>query len=152
EKVLVPLRAFQQRLGSQDRVVEERAQLKKELLAALAELQKQIEEYARALNLARHLARQGYATAVNLKKRVGRGELAGKDLPAGINGALQPALLKRLDDDSAELLGARTRAAAQVAVLNQVDRPLAQADALRKELLELVGRRIDLLTELQKLE
>ena len=42
EKVLVQLRAFQQRLGSQDRVVEEREQLKKELLAALAELQKQI--------------------------------------------------------------------------------------------------------------
>src|SRR5262249_15531100 len=108
EKVLVPLQAFQQRIGSRDRVVEEREQLTKELRTALAELQQQIERYAKALNLARHLARQGYATAVNLKKRVGREELAGKDLPAGINAALQPALLKRLDDDSTELLGART--------------------------------------------
>jgi small-conductance mechanosensitive channel len=152
EKALVPLRALQQRLGSQDRVVEERAQLKKELLAALALLQKQAEGYAAALNLARQLARQGYATAVNLKKRVGREELASKDLPAGINGALQPALLKRLDDDSAELLGARTQAAAQVAALNRVDKTRAQADALRKEILELIGGRIDLLSELQKLE
>jgi hypothetical protein len=152
EKLLVPMRAFQQRIGSRDRVVEESEQLKKELLTALAELQKQIEAYAKVLNHARHLARQGYTTAVNLKKRVGREELAGKDLPAGITEALQPALLKRLDDDSTELLGARTQAAAQVAALNQVDKPLAQADGLRKQILELVGQRIDLLTELEKLE
>jgi hypothetical protein len=151
DKLLVSLRAFQQRIGSRDRVAEEREQLKKELLAALAELQKQSEEYARALNQARQLARQGYTTAVNLKKRVGREELTGKDLPAGVTAALQPALLKRLDDDATALLGARTRAAAQVAALNQVDEPLAQADRLRREILELVGQRIDLMTELQKL-
>ena len=61
EKALLQLRAFQQRLGSRDRVVEEREQLKKELLAALAELQQHIEGYGRDLNLARQLARQGYA-------------------------------------------------------------------------------------------
>lgn len=152
EKALLQLRAVQQRLGSQDRVVEEREQSKKELLAALTELQKQIETYGKALNLARQLARQGHATAVNLKKRVGREELAGKDLPAGITEALQPALLKRLDDDSAEWLGTRGRTAFQITALNQVDKPLVEADGLRKEILELVGQRIDLLTELQKLE
>ena len=68
--------------------MEEHEQLKRELLAALAELQKSIEGYAGALNRARQLARQGYTTAVNLKKRVGREELAGKDLPAGITEVL----------------------------------------------------------------
>src|SRR5262249_34306960 len=122
EKILVPMRAFQQRLGSRERVMEEREQLKKELLVALAALQKQIEGYAGALNMARQLAREAYTTAVNLKKRVGREELAGKDLPAGIIDALQPALLKRLDADTVELLGARSRTATQVAALNQVDK------------------------------
>jgi hypothetical protein len=152
EKAQATARAFQQRLGSRDRVMAQREELKKELLAGLGELAKHTDAYAAALNHARQLARQQYATAVNLKKRVGREELAGKDLPAGVTEALQPALLKRLDADAAELLAARSRAAGQSAALSQAKAALAQADALRAEILELVGQRIDLMAELQKLE
>jgi small-conductance mechanosensitive channel len=152
EKATATLRAFQQRVGSRDRVLEEREQLKKELLAALDEQNKQIDAYAKALNHARQLARQQHTTAVNLKKRVGREELAGKDLPAGLTEALQPALLKRLDADAAELLDARTQTAGHIARLRQVDATSVQAATLRKEIFELVGQRLDLLAELQRLE
>src|SRR5262249_7809442 len=84
EDVLDALRGFQQRIGSHDRVRAEREELKKELLAALGGLEKHIDAYATALNQARQLARRHHATAVNLKKRAGRQELADKDLPAGI--------------------------------------------------------------------
>src|SRR5262249_7818215 len=125
---------------------------KKELLAALAELQKQIEGYGRDLNLARQLARQGHATAVNLKKRGGREEVGGQDLAAGVTEGRRAGAVKRVGGGGTGLAGTPSQTAAQIAALNQVDKPLLKADGLRKEILELVGQRIDLLTELQKLE
>src|SRR5262249_35036348 len=152
EKAITNLRAFQQRIGGRDRVMEERAQMKKDLLAALDKLKQQVENCSRALNLARQLARQQHATAVNLKKRVGREELAGKDLPPGVTQALQPLLLARLDADAAELLNERTRADQHIARLRQVDATSVKTAALRREVLEMGGQRLDLLADLQKLE
>src|SRR5262249_52753683 len=87
----------------------------------------------------------------DIKKRVGRAELEAAKIPEGVTESLGLEGRKKLDADSASVLNAHSQARQELDALRKPD---PQADALKamtKELLALVGRRIDLLDDLKKL-
>src|SRR5262249_32661286 len=122
-----------------------------ELLAALGDLRKTASACNVTLAECRQLSLRLAATASDLKKRVGKGELAGDKVPDGATDALRVEARAKLE----------TQAAGVLTVLAQVEqeqealvRPDPDADALRaatRDLLTLVGQRLDLLTDLKKL-
>src|SRR5262249_31585306 len=107
EKVTDRLFAFQQLLAGRVRVLDEREAKTKELLAALDELDKRSASYAKALAGARLLGLKLNATAVDLKKRLGKGELAGDAIPEGVTSALRLEQRAKLDATAAAILDAR---------------------------------------------
>jgi small-conductance mechanosensitive channel len=151
ERVAAQLAAYQQQLAARARVLDEREEKAKALLAALDDLDTKAAAFSKAVNAARQAALQRNAAAVAIKTRVGRGELDGTQLPDGLTDALAADTQKKLGADAAAVLNALAQ--------NRRDRdalkaPDPQADALRaltKDLLALAGRRLDLLADLKKL-
>src|SRR5262249_13065241 len=80
--------AFQQLLAGRVRVLDERETRKNDLRAALDELEKVAVAYSKTLAGARLLALQLSATAVDLKKRLGKGDVSGDVIPPGVTEAL----------------------------------------------------------------
>src|SRR5205807_8653735 len=88
EKTTDSLAAFQQLLAARARVLDEREEKQRELLAALGDLRKAAAACNGTLAEARQLALRLTATESDLKKRVGKGELAGDKVPDGVTDAL----------------------------------------------------------------
>src|SRR5262249_16322360 len=148
EKKTDPLAAFQQLLAARARVLDEREETKRELLAALGDLEK-----AAACNgtlaEARQLSLRLTATASDLKKRVGKGELAGDKVPDGVTEAFRVGPRAKREAQTGGVLTALAQVEQERKALRRPD-----ADALRaatKDLLALVGQRLDLLADLKKL-
>src|SRR5262249_2032144 len=123
----------------------------KELLTALDDLEKKATVQNGSLAEARQLALQLTAAASDLKKRVGKGELPGALIPDGVTDALRIELRANLEAEAAGILATLTQVEKE---REQLRRPDADADALKtvtKELLALVGQRLDLLADLKKL-
>lgn len=151
EKTTDSLAALQQLLAARARVLDEREEKTRELLAALGELGKAAEECNRTLAEARQLALRLTATASDLKKRVGKGELAGDKVPDGVTDALRVEARAKLEADAAGVLTTLAQVEEERAALR---RPEPDADAFRAatgDLLALVGQRLDLLADLKKL-
>jgi small-conductance mechanosensitive channel len=150
-RVLTQLTAFQQQLAARVRVLDEREEKARSLLTSLDDLDKKATAYARTLADARLAALRLNAAAADIKKRVGRTELEAAKIPEGVTEALGLESRKKLDADSAAVLNALSQVKQERDVLRKPD---PQADALKgttKELLALVGQRIDLLNDLKKL-
>src|SRR5262249_12905193 len=130
---------------------DEREEKTRDLLTALDDLEKKATAYNTALAEARRLALQLNAAASDLKKRVGKGELPGDKIPAGVTDALRVELRNKLDADAGGVL---TSLAQVEQEREKLRRPDPDADALKsspRELLTLVGQRLDLLADLKKL-
>ncbi|MCC6420461.1 MAG: mechanosensitive ion channel [Gemmataceae bacterium] len=151
EKATERLTGFQQLLAGRVRVLDEREAKQKELLAALAALEQSAAAYSKALADARLLALRSSAAAVELKQRLGRGDLAADAVPEGVTDALRLATRTKLDAAATAVLNAvqqlrQTR--------DQLLRKDPDADALAaatKDLLTAVGKRLDLLADLRRL-
>jgi small-conductance mechanosensitive channel len=151
ERVLTRLTAFQQQLAARARVLDEREEKAKVLLATLDDLDARAAAHSKTLADTRLAALRLNAAGVDIKKRVGRTELEAAKIPDGVTESLAVEGRKKLDADSAAVLNALSQARQDRDTLRKPD---PQADALRamtKELLTLVGRRIDLLNDLKKL-
>jgi small-conductance mechanosensitive channel len=151
DKATDVLTGFQQLLAARVRVLDEREEKTRELLAALDDLEKAAGAYSAALAEARRLALELTAAATDLKKRVGKGELRGDEIPDGVTDALRIERRTQLDADAAGVLTALAQAEQE---REKLRRPDADADALKavtKDLLTLVGKRLDLLADLKKL-
>lgn len=149
EKATDVLAGFQQLLAARVRVLEEREEKTKELLAALDDLEKKAGGYGGSLTEARRLALELTAAATDLKKRVGKGEMSGDKIPDGVTDALHLDRRAQLDADAAGVLTTLTQVSQEREKLRRPD-----ADALKavtKDLLTLVGRRLDLLADLKNL-
>jgi small-conductance mechanosensitive channel len=151
EKVTERLNAFQQLLAGRVRVLDEREAKKKDLLAALDELKKKATVYSQTLADARLLALQLNATAVDLKKRFGKGDLPGDALPDGLTDALRLEMRTRLDATSTSVLNALNNLQQERDKLRQRDPDGEALAAATKELLTVVGKRLDLLADLKRL-
>jgi small-conductance mechanosensitive channel len=152
DKAADRLRAFQQLLAGRARVLDEREAKSKDLLAALDELEKRAVAYAKALDDARLLALELSATAADLKKRLGKGELGADAIPEGVTDALRLESRTRLDATAASVLNALTRLRQDRDKLRGPSPDGDELTAATKELLALVGRRLDLLADLKRLD
>src|SRR5262249_53584902 len=128
ERVLAQLTALQQQLAARARVLDEREEKSRILLAALDELEKRAAAHSKTLSDARLAALRLNAAAVDIKKRVGRGELEAAKIPEGVTEALGLESRKRLDADSAAVLNALSQAREELDTLRKPD---PQADALQ---------------------
>jgi small-conductance mechanosensitive channel len=151
EKVIDRLLAFQQLLAGRVRVLDERAVKKKELLAVLDELEKKATAYSKTLADARLLALQLNATAVDLKKRLGMGELPGDAIPEGLTDALRLEVRTKLDATATAVLNTLNQLQQDRDKLLRPDPDGEALTAATKELLTVVGRRLDLLADLKRL-
>jgi len=146
------VQGFQEILAGRVRVAEEQGQVDAELRKALAALEKAAEAHAADLGVGRELALRRYAAAVDLKKRLGRGELKADDVPDGVPAALRRDDLTKLDAAASALVAAQARTRQEAEALGKVDANIAALDALLKETLALASQRLDLLAELQRLD
>jgi small-conductance mechanosensitive channel len=151
EKTTDGLATFQQLLAARASVLDEREEKTRELLAALDDLEKKAGGYGASLAEARRLALELSAAATDLKKRVGKGQLPGDQVPDGVTDALRVERRTQLAEDAAGVLTALTQVEQE---REKLRRPDAEADALKavtRDLLALVGRRLDLLADLKQL-
>lgn len=146
------LNRAQQLLSTWARTADEQEQKRQELLKANAEVRTHLDSYANSLGEVRRLAMQQHATAIDLKKRLGRGELEAGLIPDGVAEALKSDLIAKLNTDAAGLINARTPLQEENDRLEKPNKELSQARSQVKDLLLSIGRRIDLLDELGRLE
>jgi small-conductance mechanosensitive channel len=151
ERVLIQLTAFQQQLAARARVLDEREEKARILLAALDNLDTKATAHSKTLADARLAALQLNAAAVDIKKRVGRTELEAAKIPEGVTEALAVEGRKKLDADSAAVLNALSQARQDRDTLRKPDPQADAFKAVTREMLTLVGQRIDLLNDLKKL-
>ena len=151
EKVADHLRAFQETLSGRVRIVDEREAKTKELLALLDAFEKKAVAYSKALADARLLALRQNAAAVDLKKRVGRGDLPGDAIPTGVTDALSLGLRAELDASATAVLNALNQLQEDRDKLRRPDPDGEALTAATKDLLTAVGRRLDLLADLKRL-
>src|SRR5262245_21926307 len=88
ERVIGQLTAFQLQLAARVRLLDEREEKARALLAALDDLDTKATAYSKTLADTRLAALRLNAGAVEIKKRVGRGELDGAKIPEGVTEAL----------------------------------------------------------------
>ena len=152
ERAAAQLAGFQQQLAARVRVLDEREEKARALLAALEALEKKASAFAGTLTDTRQTALQLNAAAVGIKTRVGRGDLDSAKIPEGVTEALSIEARAKLDADATAVLNALSQTRRE---LEAMKKPDPQADALKaltKELLTVVGQRIDLLGDLKKLD
>jgi small-conductance mechanosensitive channel len=151
EQLNVRLTGIQQQLAARSRVLDERTEKTAALLAALDALADRAAKHSRNLNQTRQTALQLNAAAVEIKTRVGRGELEGMQIPEGITEALATNGRKQLDADAGAVIEVALQVQQDRDALKKPDPEAESLKALTKELLTYAGRRIDLLGELKKL-
>jgi small-conductance mechanosensitive channel len=146
------LAGFQQQLAARARVLDEREEKAGALLAALEALEKKAGAFARTLTDTRQTALQLNAAAVGIKTRVGRGDLDAARIPEGVTEALSVEARARLDADATAVLNALSQTRRELESMRKPDPHADAPKTLTKELLAAVGRRIDLLGDLKKLD
>jgi small-conductance mechanosensitive channel len=151
EKATDVLAGFQQLLAARVGVLDEREEKTRDLRAALEDLEKRAGDYDTALAEARRLALELAAAATELKKRVGKGELSGDKIPDGVTDALRVERRAQLDADAAGVLTALAQVEQEREKLRRPDPDAEALKAVTRDLLALVGRRLDLLADLKKL-
>lgn len=152
EKATTAQEAFQQLVSGRMRVLDERDRVGAALLAAISAMEKTGADYAGELAESRKLAMQWHTIAVDLKKRIGKGELSGDKAPAELAESLRPEMMTRLDADVASLL---TNESHFKQLKESMQKPDAASDtgkALTRDVLALVGQRLDLLSDLRTLD
>jgi small-conductance mechanosensitive channel len=152
QKATEQLSAFQQLLAGRVRVLDERAAKAKELRAALDEQEKLAVAYSKTLAGARLLGLRLSATAVDLKKRLGKGDLQGDAIPEGVTEALRLDKRTKLDATATSVLGAINRLQETRDKLLRPDPEGDRLTAATKELLKLVGKRLDLLADQKRVD
>ncbi len=146
------LRGFQQLLATRVQVVEEQAEKDAELKRALVELEKSGETYAAALSAVREAGLRRYAVAVDLKKRLGRGELKAEEVPEEVTQALKREGLAELETTASNLVTAQARTRLEQSQVGRGELGNADLHKLVHAVLALATQRLDLLADLDRLE
>jgi small-conductance mechanosensitive channel len=151
QKATDVLTGLQQLLATRVRMLDERDEKTRELLAALDDLEKKAGADSAALAETRRLALELTAAATDLKKRVGKGELPGDKIPDGVTDALRIERRTQFDADAAGVLTTLAQVEQERETLRRSDPEADALKALAKDVLTVVGRRLDLLADLKKL-
>ncbi|MFT4928388.1 MAG: small-conductance mechanosensitive channel [Phenylobacterium sp.] len=143
---------YQNLVSTRIRIAEQRQQATQEHLDGLKSLQQQLEAYIGVLNEANKLALQHYANSAELRKRAGRRELDSSAIPAGITQGLKRDNINALEQEIAGLAQQQIGLSQQIKALENKDTSGEDIQTLSSDVLALVGRRLDKLQDLSKLE
>ncbi|MCF7977898.1 MAG: mechanosensitive ion channel [Chromatiaceae bacterium] len=146
------LKAFQNLLSTRQQNGQARQEDRTQLIEVLNALEKAQAEFIDALSEIHRLSLQQYATAVELKKQLGRGDLAPEQAPEGLIGALAKAPIEALEAELKELINRRSHVRLRLSRLAAEDPAQTERDELAETLQSLVGQRLDLLADIQRLE
>ena len=133
-------------------IVCEKQKLRAELFTALNRLNQKNEQYATVLSETVKLTLQHHASALELKKRLGRKQIGREQIPDGITDALRENLSADLEKESAELMNRQTLVKQQMETLSRPDETLEKTQTLLTQALASIGKRLDFTAELKKLE
>lgn len=146
------LRAYQNLLSSRQQNAQTRAEERAQRLEVLASLEAVQTACIDQLSEVHRLALQQYATAVALKKQLGRGDLSPEQAPEGLIEALQKAPIEALEQELQTRLNHRAHMRLRLSRLQNAAPGQDERQALAEQLQSQVGQRLDLLAELQQLE
>jgi len=133
-------------------IVAEKQKLRAELSTALNKLNQKNETYGTILSETAKLTIQHHAGALELKKRIGRKQIDREKIPDGITEALQQNLITEIEKETAELMNRQTLIKQQMETLSRPDETLEKTQTLLPQALTSIGKRLDLMEELKKLE
>ena len=142
---------YQNLLSNRSRIIEEQQKGRTELLNALKELNQQIEGCSTTLAEAVKLMLQNHANAIELKKRLGRGQINSSDIPDGINNALKREQITKLETEMADMMTHQTMVRQETENLGKPDKTLDERYSMLTEILSSVGKRGDIRLDLEKL-
>jgi MscS family membrane protein len=143
---------YENRLSTRVRIIEEHQKYRGELVNVLNLVNQKIEELLNILTETKKLALQHHANAVELKKRLGRGQLNGSEIPDGITEALKPELITQLETEAANTMNYQIYVRQEAENLSKGDETLKEALTLLTETQGMIGKRLDAIHELNKLE
>jgi small-conductance mechanosensitive channel/peptidoglycan hydrolase-like protein with peptidoglycan-binding domain len=146
------LRQYQNLISNRQQSIRSRIDDRLQLLEILQSLDSAQTTYIEQLSEAHRLALQQWATAVELKKQLGRGDLTAEQTPEGLLEALQKAPIEALEQELTTSMNQRAHIRLRIAHLSMQDSTQTPRQELIDQLQSLVGRRLDLLAELQQLE
>ena len=117
---------YQNMLSKRIRILKERNEHGIELLKILNTMSQQLEQYVTMLTDTDRLAQQYHANAVELKKRVGRGQIKVSQIPDGIAKALDRKLINQLKTETAKKLSYQMHIRQDIERLNKVEGTLGK--------------------------
>ncbi|MCP4110581.1 MAG: mechanosensitive ion channel [Desulfobacteraceae bacterium] len=143
---------YQNLLSTRVRIIGEQNEHRDELVNALNVMDQELEKYVAALTEARKTALQHNANALEIKKRLGKGELDGSEIPDGITEALKRGPITKLETRLSEFLNYHTLVRQQITSLGRKDETLKKIRTLLTDIQDLTGNRLDFHGDLYKLE
>ncbi len=143
---------YQNLLATRERIIQEREEQQGNLKEALNEYKLKIEEYEKHLSEEDGLLQQQYRNAIELKKRIGLGQLADDAIPEGITDALNSKRIESLEKDMAALLHDADAVQQQADNLDGPDENLEEIRTSLETTITAVGKRLDMASDLEKLQ
>ncbi|OQX23415.1 MAG: hypothetical protein BWK80_26125 [Desulfobacteraceae bacterium IS3] len=143
---------YENMLAGRVRIIEEQQRCRNELVRVQNTVSGKIEQFLTLIGQTRKLALQNHADAVELKKRLGRGQLSGVEIPEGITEALKQDEIARLETEAAKYMNDLVFVRQEVQSLSKEDETLKETLTLLTEIQNMAGKRTDTLNELQKIE
>ena len=151
QTVAQDIKQFRQTLSTQLKNLEERSQIKTDWLGALKALQQKGEELLTIQNELRTLALERYVVAVELKKRLGRQELANDAIPNGLTDALQREQIRVFEKEANAVLEIGRFLSQKIDEVSEPDTTEAQRHDALTSILNTIGIRSDLENDQSKL-
>ncbi len=143
---------YQNLLSTRVRIIEEQQKHRKEFLEALRTLGEKFDEHIALLSTTRGLALQHYTSAVELKKRLGRGQLVNNEIPSGITKVLKRTFIDELEVDLDKFLRDQIEIKEQIEKLTKQDQTLEKIQEHLSSIERLFSTRLDSLAVLTSLE
>lgn len=143
---------YENKLSTRVRIIEEQQKYRGELVNVLNAVNQKLDYFVNIITETKKLALQHHANAVELKKRLGRGQLNGSEIPDGITEALKQDLIAQLETEGASAMNYQIHVRQEAESLSKADETLKEALTLLTETQGMIGKRLDAIHELNKLE
>ncbi len=146
------LKEFQNLLSTRQQNAQTREEDRVQLVEVLRSLEAAQSAFIDTLSDNHRLSLQQYATAVELKKQLGRGDLAPEQAPEGLIDALAKAPIDALKEELKERINRRAHVRLRLSRLAVEDSTQPERNELAEKLQSFVGQRLDLLADIQRIE
>lgn len=142
---------YQSQIASWLRITEEQGKQNTEMLDTLKKADEQMSAYLKIADEVYLLTQQQQVTAMEIKKRVGRGELDADKIPDGVTAALKRDQITALETERDQIRNQRLLTQDEIAKLSQVDENLPKVKELFDNTHQFTGKLLDSLQQARKL-